>query len=248
MGLTQPALRGSTSALETSGGDPRASHGQTTQMRALWPLSAPSVLWKSGGQDGRRWGEEVRGFRVWWEDRVWGRRVGGGEGGDADKASVVLQNWGGTTVTLWHRGRMKTYTHIIHYAMCALSPPSLQHSGGRKWKKIELPIGSQQLEAALMLFSKCWTCVEAQVSVAVAVSQLECVFPRNNLCFSTLLSEIVHAERALLWCWEVKVTGLRLSWKTNRMCVDKKWPKKTFKKIQQYKIKSLGMIGLMRVF
>ncbi len=77
----------------------------TTQMRALWLLSVPPVLWESGGQGGGRWGEEVRGFRGWWGDIVW---RGAAEFGD--KASVVWLKWVGTTWTLWHCGLTKIHT------------------------------------------------------------------------------------------------------------------------------------------
>lgn len=182
-----------------------------------WGLCGPWVrLQYSKSQEVRM----VEGGVRRWEGLGSDGKTGSGEGGLGVGRVEMLtrlqlfsqtgeeQPWHYDTEDAWK------HAHTIHYAMCALSPPSLQHSEGRKWKKIELAIGSQQLEAALTLFSKCWTCVEAQVSVAVAVSQLECVFPRNNLCVSSPLSEI---ERALCSCSQVKVTGLLLSWKPNRL-------------------------------
>lgn len=90
-----------------------------------------------------------------------------------------------------------------------------------------------------MLFSKCWTCVEAQVSVAVAVSQLECVFTKNELCVISPLSEIVlsehcsHAEtsKSFVCCYLGKIIAKHVCGQKNK----------------RFKFKTLGMIGLMRV-
>lgn len=59
------------------------------------------MLWESAGQDGGRWGEEVRRFQgLTGRHSLEGKRVERGEAAFGDKASVVLPKWAETTLTL----------------------------------------------------------------------------------------------------------------------------------------------------